>query len=62
MVSQNDLIKKTKSKWPDQNGHVEIDLTKLTTSQVRHLSLLDHFLPVFLEKKIVNFWSGIHNM
>jgi hypothetical protein len=39
----------------DQNGHVEIDLTKLTTSQVRHLSLLDHFLLVFLEKKIGNF-------
>ncbi len=57
MVNQNDLIKKTKS-----NDLIKMGMSKLTISQIRHLSLLDHFLLVVLEKKVVNSCSGIHNM
>jgi hypothetical protein len=52
--SQKVQIKITQLKWPSQNGRVEIDLSKLTVSQVGHLSLLSHFELIFLVKKVVN--------
>lgn len=55
--SQKDQIKITRLKWPNQNGHVEIDLFKLTISQVGHLSHLGHFLLIFVVKKVVNSFS-----
>jgi len=62
MVSQSDLVKRTKLERPsqnyqNQNGHVKIDFSKLTTNQVRYLSFLGHFLLMFLVNKAMNSYS-----
>jgi hypothetical protein len=56
-ISQNNLIKKTGSKWPNQNGCVQYNLSKITSNQIEHLSLFSCFLLVFQIKKTMNFSS-----
>jgi hypothetical protein len=61
MVNQNDLVKKTESKWPTQNDPIKKNMFSTTcANQVEHLSLLGCLLLVFQVKKVVNSCNVWH--